>query len=235
MINEELGVRLRSARRRSALALRDVEAQSERELKASIVGAYERGERTISVTRLLRLADLYGVAPADLLEGLQYDELDLTEDDDLDITDELDLAGEEVAGEPVTVGTVGTVGTVTVGAVAGQAVAGEAVGEGIASEGEAASPPERRGARDRETQRSRSFTIDLDRLDELVQLERAARFLVRTFVQEVVRRRRAPTSVQSVSIRADDVRVLSFALGISPGELARLGAGVHAVSPGVSR
>ena len=43
-----------------------VEEQSEREFKASVLGAYERGERIISVLRLQRLARLYGV-PVDQL------------------------------------------------------------------------------------------------------------------------------------------------------------------------
>ncbi len=48
------------------LSLQAVEARSEHEFKASVLGAYERGERTISVPRLQRLADLYGV-PVDQL------------------------------------------------------------------------------------------------------------------------------------------------------------------------
>jgi transcriptional regulator with XRE-family HTH domain len=43
-----------------------VEEASGREFKASVLGAYERGERIISVLRLQRLAQLYGV-PVDQL------------------------------------------------------------------------------------------------------------------------------------------------------------------------
>jgi transcriptional regulator with XRE-family HTH domain len=43
-----------------------VEAASEQEFKASVLGAYERGERVISVPRLQRLADFYNV-PVDQL------------------------------------------------------------------------------------------------------------------------------------------------------------------------
>ncbi|HEV2368509.1 MAG TPA: transcriptional regulator, partial [Acidimicrobiales bacterium] len=43
-----------------------VEAQSNKEFKASVLGAYERGERSISVPRLQRLAAIYNV-PVDQL------------------------------------------------------------------------------------------------------------------------------------------------------------------------
>jgi transcriptional regulator with XRE-family HTH domain len=61
-----VGENLRKVRRQQGLALREVEEASEREFKASVVGAYERGERIISVPRLQRLARLYGV-PVDQL------------------------------------------------------------------------------------------------------------------------------------------------------------------------
>jgi transcriptional regulator with XRE-family HTH domain len=61
-----VGENLRNVRRQQRLALREVEEASEREFKASVLGAYERGERTISVLRLQRLARLYGV-PVDQL------------------------------------------------------------------------------------------------------------------------------------------------------------------------
>jgi transcriptional regulator with XRE-family HTH domain len=63
---QEVGQRLRSIRRQQGLSLQAVEDNSEREFKASVMGAYERGERIISVLRLQRLAGLYGV-PVDQL------------------------------------------------------------------------------------------------------------------------------------------------------------------------
>jgi transcriptional regulator with XRE-family HTH domain len=62
-----LGEHLRRVRQQKRLSLLDVEAASGKEFKASVVGAYERGERAISVRRLARLADLYGVPPTALL------------------------------------------------------------------------------------------------------------------------------------------------------------------------
>src|SRR4051794_9221113 len=43
------------------LTLQEVDQLSDGEFKASVLGAYERGERIISVLRLKRLAEFYGV------------------------------------------------------------------------------------------------------------------------------------------------------------------------------
>jgi transcriptional regulator with XRE-family HTH domain len=61
-----IGTRLRDIRRQQGFSLQAVEARSAGEFKASVLGAYERGERIISVLRLARLAQLYGV-PVDQL------------------------------------------------------------------------------------------------------------------------------------------------------------------------
>ncbi|HUZ19923.1 MAG TPA: helix-turn-helix transcriptional regulator [Acidimicrobiales bacterium] len=61
------GMLLRGARARAQMTLHDVEAATRSEFKAASVSAYERGERTISVLRLLRLASLYGVALDELI------------------------------------------------------------------------------------------------------------------------------------------------------------------------
>lgn len=62
-----LGHRLRAARQSRGWSLGEVESATGGEFKASVVGAYERGERGISVQRLVRLAEIYGVAASDLL------------------------------------------------------------------------------------------------------------------------------------------------------------------------
>lgn len=64
--SRKVGERLRAIRRQKRLSLQDVEAQSHEEFKASVLGAYERGERSISVPRLERLAAFYAV-PIDQL------------------------------------------------------------------------------------------------------------------------------------------------------------------------
>jgi len=65
--NYALGQRLRAARRHRGWSLGDVESHTDGEFKASVVGAYERGERAISVQRFASLADIYGASPSDLL------------------------------------------------------------------------------------------------------------------------------------------------------------------------
>jgi transcriptional regulator with XRE-family HTH domain len=61
-----VGARLRAVRRQKRLSLQAVEASSGQEFRASVLGAYERGERAISVPRLQRLARLYEI-PVDQL------------------------------------------------------------------------------------------------------------------------------------------------------------------------
>jgi transcriptional regulator with XRE-family HTH domain len=64
--SQRVGERLRAIRRQKRLSLHDVERASNQEFKASVLGAYERGERAISVLRLQRLARIYDV-PVDQL------------------------------------------------------------------------------------------------------------------------------------------------------------------------
>ena len=70
----KVGGRLRAIRKQKRLSLQEVEANSQQEFKASVLGAYERGERAISVPRLQRLARFYAV-PVDQLLPRDDDEL----------------------------------------------------------------------------------------------------------------------------------------------------------------
>jgi len=63
---QRVGERLRAVRKQKRLSLQAVEAESDHVFKASVLGAYERGERTISVPRLQKLAKFYNV-PVDQL------------------------------------------------------------------------------------------------------------------------------------------------------------------------
>ncbi len=72
--NVSLGQRLRAARRQRGWSLGDVESRTDGEFKASVVGAYERGERAISVQRFVRLAESYGVPGSELLPPTPSDE-----------------------------------------------------------------------------------------------------------------------------------------------------------------
>jgi transcriptional regulator with XRE-family HTH domain len=67
---EQVGERLRNVRLQKELSLHDVEVRSGGEFKASVLGAYERGERGISVNRLQRLAIFYQVQVDSLLPRL---------------------------------------------------------------------------------------------------------------------------------------------------------------------
>ena len=65
--SRQVGERLRVIRKQKRLSLQEVEAQSDQEFKASVLGAYERGERALSVPRLDRLAQFYAVPVEQLL------------------------------------------------------------------------------------------------------------------------------------------------------------------------
>jgi transcriptional regulator with XRE-family HTH domain len=81
--SRRVGERLRAIRRQKRLSLQDVEAASAQEFKASVLGAYERGERAISVPRLERLARFYSVPVDQMLpRSSSYDDptvVDLTD------------------------------------------------------------------------------------------------------------------------------------------------------------
>ena len=93
-----VGDRLRQIRRQKHLSLQEVEAVSGQEFKASVLGAYERGERAISVPRLARLAAFYKV-PVDQLLPAPDEEVELTRDDSIgakiDLTRLEEMSGAE--------------------------------------------------------------------------------------------------------------------------------------------
>lgn len=70
-------------------ALADVEVASDGEFKASAVGAYERGERSISAVRLARLAELYGISSGAVLDAIPPENfvIDLTEFEKASVVD----------------------------------------------------------------------------------------------------------------------------------------------------
>ena len=65
--NKAVGQRLRAIRKQKGYSLHQIEALSETVFKASVVGAYERGERALSVPRMQRLAEFYEVPVEELL------------------------------------------------------------------------------------------------------------------------------------------------------------------------
>jgi transcriptional regulator with XRE-family HTH domain len=96
----KVGNRLRSIRKQKRLSLQEVEASSSQEFKASVLGAYERGERAISVPRLQRLARFYSV-PVDQL--LPREEGDTTSGQYAAVIDLSESAAAPAPEGPVTI------------------------------------------------------------------------------------------------------------------------------------
>src|SRR5207253_3968947 len=69
-------------RRRRGLTLQAVEQASAEEFKGSVLGAYERGDRILTVPRLQRLALFYGVKVDELLAQPEIDLRDGQRDGD---------------------------------------------------------------------------------------------------------------------------------------------------------
>ena len=62
-----VGERLRAIRLQRGMSLQDVHRSTAGEFKAAVLGAYERGERSLSLPRLKRLAGHYEVPVSQLL------------------------------------------------------------------------------------------------------------------------------------------------------------------------
>ena len=62
-----VGERLRAIRLQREMSLQDVHRATDGEFKAAVLGAYERGERSLSLPRLKRLAGYYEVPVSQLL------------------------------------------------------------------------------------------------------------------------------------------------------------------------
>ncbi|RLE16620.1 MAG: transcriptional regulator [Actinobacteria bacterium] len=62
-----VGERLRTIRLQRGMSLQDVHRTTDGEFKAAVLGAYERGERSLSLPRLKRLAGHYEVPVSQLL------------------------------------------------------------------------------------------------------------------------------------------------------------------------
>lgn len=65
--SEEVGRRLRHIRRQRGMSLQGVQEASGGKWKAAVVGAYERGQRSVTVSKLAELGEFYGVPPSELL------------------------------------------------------------------------------------------------------------------------------------------------------------------------
>jgi len=67
--SQGIGANLRRVRQELGWSLADVERNSEGSFSAVVVGSYERGDRNITAVRVLELAALYGVTPAQILDA----------------------------------------------------------------------------------------------------------------------------------------------------------------------
>jgi transcriptional regulator with XRE-family HTH domain len=62
-----LGNRLRAIRTQKGMSLQDVQQASRGRWKAAVVGAYERGDRNVTVARLRELTNFYGVPMSEVM------------------------------------------------------------------------------------------------------------------------------------------------------------------------
>ena len=67
---EEIAARLRSLRLSRNLTLAEVEIKSHKRLRAVALGSYERGDRSLSVSKAIELSGFYEVPLSYLLTGL---------------------------------------------------------------------------------------------------------------------------------------------------------------------
>jgi transcriptional regulator with XRE-family HTH domain len=95
-----VGERLRAIRLQRGMSLQDVHRSTDGEFKAAVLGAYERGERSLSLPRLKRLAGYYEVPVSQLLpEEDTYDVAPVSEGGvtiDLSRVESLDAETERV-------------------------------------------------------------------------------------------------------------------------------------------
>ena len=83
-----IGHRLRQARVAAGWTLHDVDAHTDGEFKASALSAYERGERALSVPRIMRLSEIYGVSIDNIFGvGTEIDLTALHVEEDLERTE----------------------------------------------------------------------------------------------------------------------------------------------------
>jgi transcriptional regulator with XRE-family HTH domain len=62
-----VGERLRKIRTQKGMSLHDVQQASDGKWKAAVIGAYERGDRNVTIARLAELAGFYSVPITELL------------------------------------------------------------------------------------------------------------------------------------------------------------------------
>jgi transcriptional regulator with XRE-family HTH domain len=105
-ILRDLGELLRAARASRGLSLQDVEDQSDGRWHRVVVGSYERGDRSITVPRLIELADFYGMPARSFLPAAPGEETRMRELAEAAIWDRVaEYAREQAAGKRAWAGT----------------------------------------------------------------------------------------------------------------------------------
>ncbi len=66
--SESISARIRAIRIAKGLSLSDVEKASHKKIKAVVLGSYERGDRSLSVSKAITIAEFYAVPLTYLLE-----------------------------------------------------------------------------------------------------------------------------------------------------------------------
>lgn len=72
-LRKQIGANLREARKRRGWSLQTAYVESGERYPAVVIGSYERGDRAVTVDRLVALAELYGVPPGSLLPDRSTD------------------------------------------------------------------------------------------------------------------------------------------------------------------
>lgn len=68
LINRCIGAQLRALRKQRQWTLHDAQVCSNERWKQSVLGSYERAERTLSLPQYVELCRFYGADPARILE-----------------------------------------------------------------------------------------------------------------------------------------------------------------------
>ncbi len=222
--NEALGARIRAVRMQRGLSLQAVEALSCQEFKSSALGAYERGERSVSVARLQRLALLYKVPVDQMLPRREREEKVAS----AELAAAAETAPGQVAGVEQGAETApGQVAGVEQGAeTAPGQVAGVEQGAETAPE-QVAVPPSAAGSPPEAVQAgtppgsvppeppAEKVTMDLGGLDKLIGPEHE---VLRRYV-EMLQVQRQDFNGRVLTIRSEDLRTLGCIFGVVPSEM----------------
>jgi transcriptional regulator with XRE-family HTH domain len=76
--SERIRIRIRQLRRERGLTLRDFEKKSEGRIRAIVMGAYERGDRSMSLGKVIEIAEVFGIEVSHLIGSAELTPLSAT-------------------------------------------------------------------------------------------------------------------------------------------------------------